>query len=76
MFIVKYINMYNGAHVQSIAEYFYNKKNSTSTDYSRSHTLALFLELIVHPRGSTFDTIAKNIYVQHCLYRRDSSTDI
>lgn len=66
--------MYNGAHVQSIAEYFYNKKNSTSTNYSRSHTLALFL--IVHPRGPIFATIAKNIYVQHCLYRRDSSIDI
>jgi len=55
--------MYNGAHVQSIAEYFHNKKRSTSTDYSRSHTLALFLDLIVHSRGSTIVIIMPKIYV-------------
>jgi len=69
MFIAKYINMYNGAHVQSIAEYFYNKKRSTSTDYSRFHTLALFLDLIVHSRGSTIIIIIMpKIYVSYHLY--------
>lgn len=73
MFIAKYINMYNGAHVQSIAEYFHNKKRSTSTDYSRSHTLALVLELVVHSRDPTHPLLLPKIYVEHYLYRRDSS---
>lgn len=69
--------MYSGAHVQSIAEYFYNKKNSTSTDYSRSHTLALFPRVnLVHPRGPTFATTVKNILRSTLfVYRRDFSTD-
>lgn len=60
--------MYNGAHVQSIAEYFHNKKNSTSTDYSRSHTLALFLELISYTHAILHLLLLPKIYTFNTIY--------
>lgn len=36
--------------------------------FSLSHSRTLFVINLVHPRGPTFATIAKNIYVQHYLY--------
>lgn len=54
--------MYNGAHVLSIAEYFHNKRKKVYST-SRSHTLALLLELVVHSRAVLLTTyFAKNIY--------------